>query len=204
MSNPTPAPVAADALRTRILDLNALLRVNCRDLNAQENVELEVNPTPTKQKVVKKAPPDLENEIFFVVNQRDHPVYEYGDVLRPRTAMTGANVRRENVYFNMFRETPNEVFHVFDTAGNITNKTRFHQGYHCAKPNPRQGEQSQIAALNAQIAALQTEKDNFEAENQRLRDEVDNLRRDQAQVQEQQEQISELERQIAAVRIAIN
>lgn len=204
MANATPAPVAADALRTRIFDLKALLMTNCRDLNAQDNVDLGVNDTPQKQRVIKKAPPDLENEIFFVVNSRDHPVYEYGDVLKPRAPMQGANVKRENVYFNMFRETPNDVLHVFDSAGNITNKTRFHQGYHCAKPNPREGEQAQIAALNAQITAFQTEKDNLEAENQNLRDEVANLRAQQAAADLQQNHIDALERQIAAVRIAIN
>lgn len=200
-ANATPAPVAADALRTRIIDLNAMLRRNCSDLNAQENVQLEVNFTPQKQKVVKRAAPDLESEIFFVVNQRDHDVYEYGDVLKPRTAMQGVSARRENVFFNMFRETPNEVLGAFDAAGNIVNKTRFHQGYHCARPNPIE---DRTDALRAQIVSLQTQRDNFHAENQHLCDEVADLRAQLQQTVIQQDHIAELEGQINAIRIAIN
>ena len=189
--NATPAPNSTDELRTRIIDLNALLRINKKDLKAQKNVELEVNTTPQKQKVLKKAAPDLSSEIFYVVNQRDHAVYEYGDVLKPRAPMAGDNVKRENVFFNMLRETPNEVLDAFDAAGNIVNKTRFHQGYHCAKPNPQQGEQARIAALDARITALEAEKDDLARQ------------ADQAR-QAQQAEIDQLEARIAAVRVAAN
>lgn len=193
-----PAPVAVDELRTRMIDLNALLKINKKDLRAQRNVELDVNVTPQKQRVVKKAAPDLSSEIFFVVNQRDHAVYEYGDVLKPQAPMSGGRVERGLVFFNMMRETPNEVLDAFDDAGNLTNKTRFHQGYHCANPNPRAGDNAQMAALNDRIAALNDRIAALEVENDNLVRQAEEAR------QAQQTNIDNLEARLAAVRLAIN
>ena len=187
--NATPAPNSTDELRTRIIDLNALLRTNCRELRAQRNIDMDIDTTPQKHKVVKKAAPDLKSKMYYVVNQKDHDIYEYGDVLKPSAPMSGQNMSRNLVFFNLLRETPNEVLSAFDAAGNLENKTRFHQGYHCAKPNPQQGEQARIAALEAQIAALEAEKDN-------LARQADNARA------AQQAEIDQLEARIAAVRVA--
>lgn len=187
--NATPAPNSTDELRTRLIDLNALLKINKKDLKAQKNIELDIDTTPTKQKVVKKAAPDLKSKMFFVVNQRDHTVYEYGDVMKPNAPMTGQNMSRNLVYFNLLRETPNEVLDAFDAAGNLENKTRFHQGYHCAKPNPQQGEPARIADLEAQVAALEAEK-------------ADQTRQADQARQAQQAEIDQLEARIAAVRVA--
>ena len=52
--NATPAPNSTDELRTRIIDLNALLRTNCRELRA----EILTGPNTPQSTKFKKAAPD--------------------------------------------------------------------------------------------------------------------------------------------------